>query len=406
MESSFLFLFLTLACILLEGFFSMFEMACVSFNKVRLYYYVSKNSRRAIWLQTLLQRPSALFGTTLIMITLSLQLGSEAARRLYESLGLPPEWSPLSQIFVVLLFGELSPLFAARRSPEPVALWGVPVVYFFSRLLTPFIHLIDRLYSVVTRKLRKADGEAHLFLSREEIQKAFEEKKGGIEAEAFSSTIVGNIFSLKEKKVQQLMEPLSSILSFSSDVSVGEVCLVLKKNYSPYVLLFHPQPENVVFVLASRDLLRAQEQERASTYGMKPWFIPEYSPSVQILDAFKKRNQSLAIVVNSLGNAMGFLTLELLIDQIFGEEGEEESDLLFQKIAIERTLPGEMSLEDFNRQFHCQLSYGNATTLSQLITTLLGHPPSKGEVIHFDRFEFTVEEESYLGARLLSVKSL
>jgi len=59
---------LILICVVIQGFFAMAEMACVSFNKVRLQYYISKGSKRAIWLSDLLHNPARLFGTALICI--------------------------------------------------------------------------------------------------------------------------------------------------------------------------------------------------------------------------------------------------------------------------------------------------------------------------------------------------
>ena len=93
------FLFLTISCLIIQGFFAMLEMACVSFNKVRLQYYVSKGQKRAIWLSYLLNHPALLFGTTLIMVNAALLIGSECSRKFYDSLGLSPDWAPLTQVF-------------------------------------------------------------------------------------------------------------------------------------------------------------------------------------------------------------------------------------------------------------------------------------------------------------------
>lgn len=89
------FLFLIILSLIVEGFFSMMEMACVSFNKVRLHYYVTKGNHKAKWISFLLSRPTRLFGTTLIGVNIALEFGSECARRFYMSLGLSPDWAPI-----------------------------------------------------------------------------------------------------------------------------------------------------------------------------------------------------------------------------------------------------------------------------------------------------------------------
>ena len=117
----------------------MLEMACVSFNKIRLQYYVSKGYKRAIWLNYLLQHPSRLFGTTLICVNVGLIVGSECSREFYSSIGLNPDWAPLTQVFFVVIFGELSPMFAARNYAENVAMLGVPLIYFSAKLMSPLL---------------------------------------------------------------------------------------------------------------------------------------------------------------------------------------------------------------------------------------------------------------------------
>ena len=154
------FLLLTLICIVIHGFFSMFEMAAVSFNKIRMHYFVNKNYKRAIWLSHLLDKPSRLFGTTLIGVNTFLQIGSEASRRFYESLNLNPDIAPITQIIVVLIFAELSPMFAARRYSEHVAMLGIPIIIFTSKILTPVIILIDWIAHLFTRILEI--GRAHV----------------------------------------------------------------------------------------------------------------------------------------------------------------------------------------------------------------------------------------------------
>ena len=189
------YLSLTLLFILIQGFFAFFEMACVSFNKVRLQYYVSLGTRRALWLNYLLKSPSRLFGTTLIGITTSLVVGSECARRLYESMNLDPDLAPLTQVLLVVIFAELSPMFAARRHPEQAAMFCVPLMILIAKVLTPMIWAFDALSTLVHRAMSK-QKETPLFLSREEVHMAFEERgEGGDEFNDAAS----QIFQLKNR---------------------------------------------------------------------------------------------------------------------------------------------------------------------------------------------------------------
>src|SRR3990167_9096337 len=139
------FLFWTLAAIVIQGMFALFEMACISFNKIRLQYYVSQGEKRALWLNYLLQRPSRLFGTTLIGINAALQIGSECSRRFYESIHLDPDWAPFTQFPIVVILAELVPLFIAMRYPEQSVMTVAPLMAVLSRLLSPIIWAFDAL---------------------------------------------------------------------------------------------------------------------------------------------------------------------------------------------------------------------------------------------------------------------
>lgn len=196
METWKFYLLLTLLFIATQAVFAMLEMATICFNKVRLQYWVSQGKRRAKWLSHLLSRPGLLFGTVLIGINASLLIGSECSRRLYEAMGYSPDWAPLSQIFIVILFAELIPMFAGMRYAEHAAMLGVPLLYVSSIILRPLIWVIDLICNLVNRLLGSPRKEG-LFLSREELQYLFEK---GEEV----NVIVAGIFALKTKTAKHV----------------------------------------------------------------------------------------------------------------------------------------------------------------------------------------------------------
>lgn len=390
----------------------MLEMACVSFNKVRLQYYVSRGNRRAKWLSYLLNRPALLFGTTLIGINTALQVGSECARRFYDALGLSPDWAALTQIFIVLIFAELSPLFAARRSPEHVAKLGIPIIYAASIILRPVIWLLDRLCYLINQ-LFGIKGAGGLYLTREELQNMIEEREepGALHAEKKEfNTITANIFSLKTKTAKELMKPLHTVQMIPSICTLGEMKGLLTSSYTPFLPIYHRTIHNIVAIAYPRDLLRFSDNERVRAHARPPWFITEKNSILQILKQFRKNNQSVAVVLNEAGLAVGILTLDEIVDLIFSRKDTWSSiaDIAprTHHVVVDRTFPGDMLIADFNRQFHVHLSGGEAETLSELMAHILGHAPAKDESVRIDQFELTVEEASLLGAKVISIRTV
>lgn len=399
------FCLIILICLFIQGFFAMVEMACVSLNKLRLQYYVSQGNRRAIWLNKLVQNPSRLFGTVLICINLSLQIGSEASRRLYEAWQINPDFAPLSQVILVLIFAEISPLFAGRRYAEHAAMIGAPVLYALSFILSPFIWLFDTLCKGMYYLIGKSTKVGY-YLSREELQKILEEK----EREEFNS-VVSHIFSLRTMVAQDLMTPLKKIELIPSICTVSEVRTLLSCRYSSFLPIYHKKPENIIAIAYPRDLLRVSENKKVRDYARAAWFITEKDLIIEILRQFRRNHQSVAIVLDNAGLAQGILTLDQIINAIFGLNKNSVSiaEMLPkpQPVFVDRTFPGDMKIEEFNQKYQVYLDPHESETLEELITEIIGHPPVVGESVRIDQFELSVEEASLLGgAKTIAIRTI
>ncbi|CAM0117555.1 CNNM domain-containing protein [Rhabdochlamydiaceae symbiont of Dictyostelium giganteum] len=397
-------LFLIILCLVTQGFFAMVEMACVSFNKVRLQYYVSKGIKRAIWLNDLLQHPGRLFGSALICINASLLIGSEASRRLYESLNLDPDFAPLTQVIIVIIFAEIAPLFAGRRYAEHAAMIGVPVLYAISFILKPLIDFFD-LFCQMVHSLIGSSEKGGLSLSREELQKILEEK----DEEDFNTTSV-KIFALRTMTAKELMKPLQEIVMISSTATLLELRVLLEKNYSPFVPLFQKSPSNIMAIIYPRDLLRLTDQKKVRDYAKAPWFITTKDPILSILKQFRHNNQSVAVVLDEKGGAAGILTLDEIIDEIFGLDDNwmsfEEIVPRARHVVVDRSFPSHQSIEEFNQTYHVHLDGHGKKTLEELMIHTLGHIPTLGETVRIDQFELIVEEVTLLGIKTIGVSTL
>ncbi len=392
--------------------YSMLEMACVSFNKVRLQYYVSKGYKRAIWLNYLLQHPSRLFGTTLIGVNIALVIGSECSREFYTAIGLNPDFSPLTQVIVVVILGELAPMFAARQYAENVAMIGIPLIYASARLMAPFLWCLEIVSKLCNLIVGGKESETNIYLSQEELQKILEEHHEESSSDSESaefSAIATNIFSLRGKDLTQVMEPISSIATLPDNATVAQVETLLNKNGADCILLYNGSLSNIIGIAYPRDLIRAAESHRVRDYARPPWFVSEKASIMQILKQFRTNNESVAIILNQQGKAVGLINLDDVLEEIFGEVSysTKETTLLKLKklMLIEKTFAGDMTVGEFNRQFDITLDKDPTITLSELLANHLGHHPEKGEEIYIAPFEFTVKETSLLDVKTISVST-
>lgn len=397
-----IFLFLTLLAVGIQGLFALFEMAALSCSRMRLQYYASVGNKRALWLNHLLQRPSRFFGTTLIGINAALQIGSECSRQFYESIHLDPDLAPITQVFLVVIFGELSPMFAARRHPSQIALALVPFMHWISRLLLPFIWVFDLLSRSVNRCLGTTK-ETSSFFSREEVAIAFREREVG---EDELNALTERIFQFKNRTARQIMTPLEKVIAMPSSALMSEVRHVLHAQYKPIIPIYRHQKQNIVAIVHVRDLLQLSEDHSIFEKGRSPWFVTQGTSILEILNQFRRNNQSVAVILDHSGEACGILTLDQIVSQIFGEETMSEFVLEEEPVLyIERTLPGEMTLIEFNREFQSNLVSREGETLGDFIIAELGHPPVSGETVRAQSFVFTVLEPSLRGVSTVSVRS-
>lgn len=199
------------------------------------------------------------------------------------------------------------------------------------------------------------------------------------------------------------MDPLENVFMIPSNTTVAQVHHLLLPNMA-YVPLYHKEHSNIVGIAFVRDLIKAPFGKRVRDYSRSPWFITESTPLIQIMKQFRRNNENVAIVLDAKGQSKGILSLENIIEEIFGKR-THPYNLAQQGIMIDRTLPGSMTIEEFNREFSANLSPDGASTLAEMLQALLEHTPEKGESVWIPPYEFTIKETSLLEIKTISVKT-
>lgn len=408
-SSALFWIMLNLLSMAVLAFYSMQEMACVSLNKIRLHYYVSKGMKRAHWLTYLLQDPARLFGTTLICVNAAMMIGSECARESYIAMGLNPDWAPLTQVTLVIIFAELAPMFAARRYPEHVAMLGAPILYATAKLMTPLLWILGWISKIANLLIGGRETESHVVLNRDDLQKILEEQDEDrtIENEGRDfNTVTWNIFSLRNKDARQIMQPLNSVPMLPSTATVGQLRSLIEQTNADYVPIYHRDVYHIVGIATPRDLIRIPDTRRARDYAEPPWFITQHTNVAQILKEFRRNNKSIAIVLDARGLTIGIISLGDLIEEIFGELRESPSEETIEHgLIIDRTFPGDMTVEEFNREFDVELDNHTEMTLAELMIHVLGHHPEEGESIYLAPFELTVKETSLMEIKKIAIET-
>lgn len=398
-NSPFFWLGVNLLCIFVQGFFSMMEMACISFNRVRLQYYLTKSNKKASYINFLVRRPYRLFGTVMLGVNIALQIGSESSRTCYKLLGISPEYAPATQIILVVIFAELIPLAISRKIPEKIALKGAPILYFAHYLFYPLIQCVGGITNMIYFILNIKEETLHSTLSRDELQKTLETHH----EEHDFNVIATNIFSLSATSVEQVCQYLDQIPILSATASVRDVCQLVRRHRLDFVPVYHKVKKNVVGIAFPKNLINRNPSDPVVPYLSSPWFMTAKSKLIHAIQEFRKNSSNVAIVLNNNGEPMGVLGLHTVFKTLFNTRNIAQLKPKPTSL-IERTFSGNTPLSAIENELDIIFMDNDCTTIEQLMLKLLDTPPEVGASIIINDLLLEVKEISLYGIKTVAIK--
>lgn len=389
-----------------QGFFTMSEMAFLSFNRIKLAYYVGQGQKKAMALQKFFDRPGALFGTTLIGVNFFLQLGSECGRRVFFSLGLDPDYAYLPQLIIVLIFAEFFPMIAARDYAYQISMWTIRPITFFSKVFFPAIYLIN-IANKGLMKVLKTSVKLDSSISREELKSLMKDNEGTEQSLVEDlEPLIENIFSLRGKTPRDIMTPIKKIRVLSYDSKVSTINKNQNLKNLKYIPLYREEKTNIVAFAYAIDLLSLGEHDNVNKIARTPWYVVESNSIFQIINQFKKNNQKQAVVLDKEGSVVGIISLSQIVQEIF-------AGILLNKQVLEkrssfyinRAFLATTKLKDISKEIPLY-EKNQSQTLLQLMTRSLGYPPKDQETISFGDFELIFESSITRGDEKIRIRSL
>lgn len=409
MSDVFIYISLTFICLFIQGFFSMIEMACVSSNKLKILYHANKKNKSALALQELLQSPSKLFGTTLLIVNTALQCGSESARQVYITLGFSPDFAPITQILVVLIFAELIPMFAARRAPESVAFFGVRFVKTCSYFLTPLIGCIDIVCNTI-HSFFPSKNMHRFSLSKEELQAALserEEKSSFLKQEVYSVT--EQLFRAEKTIIKKITIPFKRCERAEKRVTVKECKSLMSRSDEKFVLVYGEVMDVVEGVIYPKNLLGLDENAEIGSYMSDVVYISQNKDVLSTLKALRPKKHTLAVVMNNKGRCFGIIKRDTIIDYFFSSNitASKNGEKVHHSY-IERHFPSNTKISDVQRLVRISFDLPKnlqALTLLELIEHYLHAVPSQGDEVVVGNYKFSVISSPLIGGGSIKIEN-
>jgi CBS domain containing-hemolysin-like protein len=238
-------------------------------------------------------------------------------------------------------------------------------------------------------------------LSEKELRSLvdFSEEKGALLKD--EKEMIHSIFEFRETTVKEIMIPRIDIVSVSSDSDIPTLLIEIKKNLHSRIPVYKDRIDNIVGIIYAKDLLDFVNKPKKASVSLESlarpaYFVPEPKKIDELLREFQNEKIHMAIVVDEYGGTAGLVTLEDIIEEIFGEIQDEYDSEQPQYKAIsenEFIVDGSMDLEEINETLSLDLpTEEGVETLAGFLLGLFGSVPKEKEIAVYKEYEFRIEK--------------
>jgi CBS domain containing-hemolysin-like protein len=298
----------------------------------------------------------------------------------------------------VLLFGEIFPKIYANRSPVKISNLILPHFKKVATFLNPLSQYFNKIF--IFRFLPKTEP----FPTKEELKALIDFGIENKELTKEEGEIFYNLIELEERRVNEIMTPRNKIFALNKDLPLKLVFEKLKENPKSRIPIYEGSIDNIVGVIYLKDIL-----EIMLSYNFNPPadlklenlkkpinFVSEIQKLSTVFEELRKKGVHLALVVDEFGQISGLVTLEDILEAIFGEIKDEydfAEELPYIKVA-ENTylLAGDIDLVTINRLTADSLKEVEFPRLSLFLFEKLGRLPQVGDVVKEKNLIFEIKE--------------
>jgi CBS domain containing-hemolysin-like protein len=413
-----------LGILLANGFFAAAEVSLISARRSRLRSLAEAGNAGAIAAMSLLDRPERLLSVVQVGVTAaSLGLGWAGEETVYTLLiaALGPVLNPATEgilhafafaaafgliSYLHVILGEVVPKNIALDTADRLAVIVAPVLLVFARIAAPFVYVIERSASLISRAfgVRESREGGH---SAEELKFIIRSSWREGHLESVEESAIQRLLDLADYSAREIMVPRNNIVSVSVDATLDKVLSAMSEHEFSRLPVYEERPENIIGIIHYKDLLPVWQERkwahdrkrvprpfRIQRFLRKPLFIPETKALPQLLADFQAARTHMGLVVDEYGTVVGLVTLEDVLEQVFGEFADEH-DIMASPPPVAATIQveGTIPIRDLATQYGIELP-GEAgyETLAGFLLFRLGYIPKAQDEILNGGYKFTILE--------------
>ncbi|MCC5938417.1 MAG: HlyC/CorC family transporter [Lunatimonas sp.] len=401
------YLVFVLISLFFSALFSGLEIAFVSANRLHIELQSKQGKLSGEILSRFINNPSHFIGTTLLGNTVSLVLYGIFMAYLLE----PPIQHLLPEGFnnqafvmivqtvastvIVLITAEFVPKSIFMLNPNSLlAFFSLPfaLIYYVMYPVVWFVVGLSKIFITGVLKLEYAEGKPVFEITD---LNSFIQNNLGAQGEdgklEIDTKIFDNAVEFKTVRVRECMVPRTDLVSIEESEDISELKKAFIESGHSKIIVYRDTIDDVIGYCHHLELFK-----KPKTIGeilTSIIIVPESALANELLVQFIKERKSLALVVDEFGGTSGIVSMEDIIEEIFGEiEDEYDSDdLIEQQLSdTEFLLSGRHEIDYLNEKYAWNLPSGDFETLAGFILSVTENIPQKGESAIFGPFTFTV----------------
>jgi Mg2+/Co2+ transporter CorB len=389
--------------LLLSAFFSGSETALTAASRARMHALESDGDENAARVNKLLERPERLISTILLGNNLVNIMASAVTTslliKLFGEFGV--FYATILMTIVVVVFSEVLPKTYAIAYPDRIALLVAPVMRVIILVLRPAVFLIEAIVTLILKLTPTTKDDAANILA------AHDEIRGTIDLQAKEGTVLkhdaemlGGVLDLRDLQVADIMIHRTKMETLDVDSDPQDILDEILSSQYTRMPLWKDEPENIVAVLHTKDLLTALGRVGwdvakldIMSFAQEPWFVPDTTSLKTQLNQFLKKKAQMALVVDEYGEVQGLITLEDILEEIVGQIADEhDTHEMSIRPQADGTVnvDGTVAIRDLNRHMDWNLPEEEATTLAGLVIHEAQAIPEPGQVFTFYGYRFEI----------------
>ena len=307
-----------------------------------------------------------------------------------------------------VIIGEVVPKNLALEKADRVAILAAPVLLIFYRLSQPFVIVIERSSALILKALGLGGmGHAHGGHSAEELKFIVQSSRHEGHLQQFQEDAIQHLIELSDYISREIMTPRNHIVSLPVDANLDVVLNVMMEHKYSRIPVYEGGPEQIIGIVHYKDLMRVWDERRFAhdrhrstrpfrlrRFIRKPLVVPETKPLNQLIDEFHKSHTHMALVVDEFGTVTGLVTLGDVLEQVFGDIGDEHDVVRPAPSATQAQtleLEGSTTIRELETRYNIVLpSEAEFETLAGFLLLHFGHIPKPEEHVDYGGRKFTV----------------